>query len=722
MQNSETCVLCRQKIENLQSSDVYTSEGLAHLACIEDKPCCLCGISGFCISCQHRDCTRTFHSACSKRFLSQGQLCDLHQKNKNKKKELQRVWTARQVANRVGQSPELVKRIKNSDNKQNSICTGQVFWYNINFQYFPSYPVAIPELDFNYLPEASHSSWPEDVDSELALISSEISEILKSRNEILSTLPTNPALCPADLDLKEEDQVLCETRNLALKENFEVYLRYSESRVKEETESNSNTEKKTSSLREVPKNEEDFICYICGDGDYEDDDLIVICSICEMGVHMKCYGIPVVPEDDWVCHGCKATSTKEERDNLKCALCPVRGGCIKPTTHTTTNEVSFPNYEPGLNERVWCHVFCAVHLDLEVFKDKEFLDDINLTVIDQKRFQLKCLVCKSRDGACLQCQFGRCQVAFHPECAKELFTSTRDKTGYDEVSYFCPLHKPLKLRRTLENREKKYVDDILNFAKQFDRTERRAKFCAALPIKRTSGEKPFSYDEKCKLIKLLESEVEKLCESTCKQFSVLVKMKSGSMRNKVEVYRPESYNLLDPETITHRKLTIKGRKPAECQKYYSENIYPIMKKELEIMKKTIVQFSPKLKKKTNLIKKKLKNRPLKMEIPKNDVVYVQQKIDSVLVEDIVTKEVYCICRRPFVERSVKRIWESESDFLKRTEDSKMIQCETCDEWYHYKCIGIDSKNLPECYYCEKCTSTGESQVALIASSVVTENF
>jgi hypothetical protein len=182
----------------------------------------------------------------------------------------------------------------------------------------------------------------------------------------------------------------------------------------------------------------------------------------------------------------------------------------------------------------------------------------------------------------------------------------------------------------------------------------------------------------------------------------MVKLKSSSIRNKIEVFRPESYNLLDPDTITQHKLAIKGRKPAECQKFYSENIYPLMKKELEIMKKTIVQFSPKGKKKNGIIKKKLKNRIAKIDFPKNDVVYVQQKIDSVIVEDIVTKEVYCICRKPFVEKSVKRIWESEADFLKRTEDSKMILCEKCEEWYHYKCIGIDSNNLPEEYVCQKC--------------------
>jgi len=39
------------------------------------------------------------------------------------------------------------------------------------------------------------------------------------------------------------------------------------------------------------KQEDDWTCGVCNDGDYDDDDLIVICNRCDMGVHMKCYGI-----------------------------------------------------------------------------------------------------------------------------------------------------------------------------------------------------------------------------------------------------------------------------------------------------------------------------------------------------------------------------------------------------------------------------------------------
>ncbi len=45
-------------------------------------------------------------------------------------------------------------------------------------------------------------------------------------------------------------------------------------------------------------------------------------------------------------------------------------------------------------------------------------DLLDFENIDPKRYKLTCFICKTKDGACVQCAKGKCQVAFHVECAR----------------------------------------------------------------------------------------------------------------------------------------------------------------------------------------------------------------------------------------------------------------------------------------------------------------
>jgi len=74
---------------------------------------------------------------------------------------------------------------------------------------------------------------------------------------------------------------------------------------------------------------EDSVCQVCNGEDYNDDDLIVFCARCNISVHQKCYGIPTVPHDDWICDLCQ--SFQENGRYLRCPLCTKRGGAMKPT-------------------------------------------------------------------------------------------------------------------------------------------------------------------------------------------------------------------------------------------------------------------------------------------------------------------------------------------------------------------------------------------------------
>ena len=77
-------------------------------------------------------------------------------------------------------------------------------------------------------------------------------------------------------------------------------------------------------------NPDDIVCLVCNDGDYEDNDLIVYCSKCQMTVHQNCYGIINIPEEDWLCYPCQAYEDEKSKD-IECILCPIKGGAMKPS-------------------------------------------------------------------------------------------------------------------------------------------------------------------------------------------------------------------------------------------------------------------------------------------------------------------------------------------------------------------------------------------------------
>ncbi|KAK7956292.1 uncharacterized protein PG986_005514 [Apiospora aurea] len=50
--------------------------------------------------------------------------------------------------------------------------------------------------------------------------------------------------------------------------------------------------------------EDDEVCVICSKPDSEAPNEILFCEHCDKGFHQKCYGVPVIPEEDWFCKDC----------------------------------------------------------------------------------------------------------------------------------------------------------------------------------------------------------------------------------------------------------------------------------------------------------------------------------------------------------------------------------------------------------------------------------
>ena len=116
-------------------------------------------------------------------------------------------------------------------------------------------------------------------------------------------------------------------RDIRVQEDFELDIKY-------HTKSFERLRQEILDKEEQDEEDEndDIVCYVCGDGEYEDDNLILYCSKCNMTVHQKCYGILVIPEEDWICHLCKAFDDVNISKNMECILCSELGGAMKPCT------------------------------------------------------------------------------------------------------------------------------------------------------------------------------------------------------------------------------------------------------------------------------------------------------------------------------------------------------------------------------------------------------
>ena len=122
-------------------------------------------------------------------------------------------------------------------------------------------------------------------------------------------------------------------RDDRVEEDFELDLKYHTKSFQIFKEEILN---KVEQIEEEEEND-DVVCYVCGDGEYEDDNLIIFCSKCNITVHQKCYGVLVIPEEDWICHLCRAFNDINICNNMECILCPNLGGAMKPCTLRKTS-------------------------------------------------------------------------------------------------------------------------------------------------------------------------------------------------------------------------------------------------------------------------------------------------------------------------------------------------------------------------------------------------
>ncbi|KAH8673896.1 hypothetical protein BX600DRAFT_378637 [Xylariales sp. PMI_506] len=161
--------------------------------------------------------------------------------------------------------------------------------------------------------------------------------------------------------------------------------------------------------------EQDSKCAICDDGDCENTNAIVFCDGCDLAVHQECYGVPFIPEGQWLCRKCQLIG----RGVPTCIFCPNSDGAFKQT-----------------NSSKWAHLLCAMWIPEVTLGNHTFMEPVmDVDKVPKSRWKLTCYICNQQMGACIQCGNKSCYQAFHVTCARraKLFLRMKNSSGALDV-------------------------------------------------------------------------------------------------------------------------------------------------------------------------------------------------------------------------------------------------------------------------------------------------
>ncbi|KAF3769618.1 hypothetical protein M406DRAFT_11121, partial [Cryphonectria parasitica EP155] len=177
--------------------------------------------------------------------------------------------------------------------------------------------------------------------------------------------------------------------------------------------------------------EQDSKCAICDDGDCENTNAIVFCDGCDLAVHQECYGVPFIPEGQWMCRKCQLAG----RGVPTCIFCPNTDGAFKQT-----------------NNSKWAHLLCAMWIPEVSLGNHTFMEPVmDVDKVPKNRWKLQCYICNQKMGACIQCGNKACYQAFHVTCARRahLYLKMKNNQGALAVldggmvlKAFCDKHCP----------------------------------------------------------------------------------------------------------------------------------------------------------------------------------------------------------------------------------------------------------------------------------------
>ncbi|KAF2691869.1 hypothetical protein K458DRAFT_353959 [Lentithecium fluviatile CBS 122367] len=195
--------------------------------------------------------------------------------------------------------------------------------------------------------------------------------------------------------------------------------------------------------------EQDTRCDVCDDGDCENTNAIVFCDGCDLAVHQECYGVPFIPEGQWLCRRCqlvgRGTPVSEQPG---CIFCPNIEGAFKQTTAMK-----------------WAHLLCAMWIPEVSLANSTFQEPVqDVEKVPKTRWKLTCYICKQKMGACIQCGHKSCFEAFHVTCARKARLCLKMKSSQSSnpldasvLRAYCDKHSPSDWRR--EHQTEAYLQE-----------------------------------------------------------------------------------------------------------------------------------------------------------------------------------------------------------------------------------------------------------------------
>ncbi|WEW58832.1 hypothetical protein PRK78_004300 [Emydomyces testavorans] len=181
--------------------------------------------------------------------------------------------------------------------------------------------------------------------------------------------------------------------------------------------------------------EQDSKCAVCDDGDCENSNAIVFCDGCDLAVHQECYGVPYIPEGQWLCRKCQLIG----RGSPSCIFCPNTEGAFKQT-----------------NTSKWSHLLCSVWIPEVSIGNPSLMEPVlDVEKVPRSRWKLTCYICRQKMGACIQCSNKNCFAAFHVTCGRRarLYLKMKLTPGVpaimdsNSLKAFCDRHVPPDWRR-----------------------------------------------------------------------------------------------------------------------------------------------------------------------------------------------------------------------------------------------------------------------------------
>jgi len=330
-----------------------------------------------------------------------------------------------------------------------------------------------------------------------------------------------PSIPPPAIPPMTDEQILGSVSNRQWTAERKAYLQYEERRALEKFPCDS--------------------CAVCGGGDSVPEDWIVICSGCEVAVHMRCFGLKVLPDGDWFCDVCRL-----KPETPTCVLCLQSGGILKPTTQ----EQAWLKKSHS-SEKLWAHLYCAQVLGVRFLfpVSKDLPDLMSLSTAVWYRC---CEVCVRREGVCVTCQV--CTTTFHPECWRQCHSCT----PWPMSAMMCRRHYPQISATTIEVGERRKVTEVWAFARLITK---RAK-------ERKSERQAFSDEENGILIERAQSYLKHNSG-----FSMPIQPTTAA----VPIQRPDTAPA--PDTLQYVDLTIPGRSQEQCWQQYAL-LYPELQQRL----------------------------------------------------------------------------------------------------------------------------------------------